>query len=146
MPAVPSSTGLTITNPLVLYRALLATKRIDPDPAQHRLAIHLQKLYDRLKDYEPVVEYSHRLSQISKTLGNSGPRGAGQDVAPPPPSRRGILGSLFEQKPEREALALTRVLTSQEAAMELDSPKGLMLHGEVGTGAPYLSRVVMTSS
>ena len=29
--------GLAITNPLVLYRALLATKRIVPDPAQHRL-------------------------------------------------------------------------------------------------------------
>jgi len=28
------STGLVITNPLVAYRALLATKRIDPDPAQ----------------------------------------------------------------------------------------------------------------
>lgn len=32
-----SSTELTITNPLVLYRALLATNRIAPDPAQHRL-------------------------------------------------------------------------------------------------------------
>jgi hypothetical protein len=32
--SISSSTGLVITNPLVAYRALLATKRIDPDPAQ----------------------------------------------------------------------------------------------------------------
>ena len=31
---MPPSTGLAITNPLIAYRALLATKRIDPDPAQ----------------------------------------------------------------------------------------------------------------
>jgi len=35
-------TGLTITNPLVLYRALVATKRISPDPAQLRLGRHRQ--------------------------------------------------------------------------------------------------------
>lgn len=30
-------TGVTITNPLVLYRSLIATQKIRPDPAQHRL-------------------------------------------------------------------------------------------------------------
>jgi hypothetical protein len=37
MPPNVSSTGVTITNPLVLYRALLATNRIKPDQAQYRL-------------------------------------------------------------------------------------------------------------
>lgn len=32
-----SGTGITITNPLVLYRSLVATQSIRPDPAQHRL-------------------------------------------------------------------------------------------------------------
>jgi protein AFG1 len=31
------STGVTITNPLVLYRSLIATQKIRPDPAQHRV-------------------------------------------------------------------------------------------------------------
>lgn len=31
------NTGVAITNPLVLYRALVATNRITQDPAQHRL-------------------------------------------------------------------------------------------------------------
>lgn len=35
-------------------------------------------------------------------------------------------------------MELTRVLTDHEQAMELQSPKGLMLHGEVGTGKSML--------
>lgn len=139
MPPAAPSTGLSITNPLILYRALLATKRIDPDPAQHRLAIHLQKLYDRLKDYEPIVQYGFRLQQISRQLGGTPAQPAprlGDDIAPPPTG--GILARAFQKKAEKEGLALTRVVTSQEAAVNLDSPKGLMLHGEVGTGKSML--------
>jgi hypothetical protein len=33
----PNGTGLAITNPLVLYRSLIATQKIRPDPGQHRL-------------------------------------------------------------------------------------------------------------
>lgn len=32
-----AGTGVAITNPLVLYRSLIATQKIRPDPAQHRL-------------------------------------------------------------------------------------------------------------
>lgn len=35
-------------------------------------------------------------------------------------------------------MALTRRLTSHESALQMDSPKGLMLHGEVGTGKSML--------
>lgn len=35
-------------------------------------------------------------------------------------------------------MALTRILTSHDEAMQLQSPKGLMLHGEVGTGKSML--------
>ncbi|KAF2441606.1 hypothetical protein P171DRAFT_74866 [Karstenula rhodostoma CBS 690.94] len=130
----PRASGLTITNPLVLYRSLIATNRIQPDPAQHRLALHLQKLYDNLIDYEPSVEYSVRLKQLSRAVG----------VSQKDPSERtqigtrGIWTSLLAQKQKRDSLALTRTLTSHEAAMSLQSPKGLMLHGEVGTGKSML--------
>ena len=36
----PNATGVTITNPLVLYRSLVATQKIRPDPAQHRLGMY----------------------------------------------------------------------------------------------------------
>ncbi|KAF5845689.1 hypothetical protein GGP41_009514 [Bipolaris sorokiniana] len=135
-----SSTGVAITNPLVLYRSLVATQKIRPDPAQHRLALHLQKVYDRLIDYEPTVEYSKRLQQLSRAVGSD------QNAAAAAPTdtyanrfgRRGVWTSLLAEKEKRDSLALTRVLTSHDEAMQLQSPKGLMLHGEVGTGKSML--------
>jgi len=99
-------------------------------------ALHLQKLYDRLKDYEPRIEYRQRLDRVSRALK------AGNDPSSPESTRsigsRGIWTSLLEQKARRDSVALTRVLNSHETALELDSPKGLMLHGEVGTGKSML--------
>jgi len=124
---------------LVLYRSLIATQKIRPDPAQHRLALHLQKLYDRLIDYEPTVEYSKRLQQLTRAVD------AGQDASSSSTDshvnrfgRRGVWTSLLAQKDQRDSKALTRVLTSHDEAMQLQSPKGLMLHGEVGTGKSML--------
>ncbi|KAM3072878.1 hypothetical protein ACMFMF_007206 [Clarireedia jacksonii] len=136
----PLSTGLTITNPLVLYRALLATKAIDPDPSQHRIALHLQKLYLRLKDYTPQTEYGERLKAISRAVdSNPGVEDERTVAVPGHPLRRNpLFAHLFERKERQDTLAMTRVLTSHEAAMNLDSPKGLLLHGEVGTGKSML--------
>ncbi|KAF2635951.1 hypothetical protein P280DRAFT_534209 [Massarina eburnea CBS 473.64] len=133
----PNGSNLTITNPLVLYRSFLATNRIQPDPAQHRLALHLQKLYERLIDYEPSIEYSERLKQLSRTIAtnnNDHPNAEKSSAI----GTKGIWTSLLARKEKRDSLALTRVLTSHEAALNLQSPKGLMLHGEVGTGKSML--------
>ncbi|TEY75898.1 hypothetical protein BOTCAL_0063g00310 [Botryotinia calthae] len=134
------STGLTITNPLVLYRALLATKVIDPDPAQHRIALHLQKLYLRLKDYKPQSEYAARLKAISQAVNDGQNNEDGRTVAVPghPLRNNPLFAHLFRRKERQDTLAMTRVLTSHEAAMNLDSPQGILLHGEVGTGKSML--------
>ncbi|KAB8606248.1 hypothetical protein FH972_025878 [Carpinus fangiana] len=128
MPPVSPSSGLAITNPLVLYRSLIATNRIVADPAQHRLALHLQHLYEHLKDYEPTIQYGHRLLQISRALGSSDGDAVKEEETEAP--KPGVFDYL-RQRADNDKLALTRVLTSHEAALELDSPKGLMLHGEV---------------
>ena len=139
MPLSTHSTSLSITNPLVLYRSLLNTQRIHPDPAQHRLALHLQALYIRLKDYEPIAQYGYRLQQLHRTLGSTPANPApGTNHGAP---RQGLLSSLFDSKVKEDSsenLALTKVLTSHESAMQMDSPKGLLLHGEVGTGKSML--------
>jgi protein AFG1 len=93
-----------------------------------------------LIDYEPSVEYSKRLRQLSRAVD------AGQNAVPSPPSdlrsrslrTRGLWESLLAQKQNRDSLELTRVLTDHEQAIQLQSPKGLMLHGEVGTGKSML--------
>lgn len=135
--SVASATALAITNPLVKYRALVATKRLIQDPAQIRLALHLQKLYEELKDYEPQIEYSKRLDQISQAIRRTSTRN-GDAPAASSPRRPSAWRSLLQAKERRDSLALTRKLTSHEEALELTSPKGLMLHGEVGTGKSML--------
>ncbi|KAI6710801.1 hypothetical protein JHW43_006675 [Diplocarpon mali] len=135
------STSVTISNPLVLYRSLLATKIIDPDPAQHRLALELQKIYLHLKDYSPKAEYSARLREVNQAIEKiHSPRDDERAIAVPghPLRRNPLFAHLFAPKPERDTLALTRMLTSHDAAMNIDSPKGMLLHGEVGTGKSML--------
>ena len=137
MPALsPSPTSVTITNPLILYRTLVQAKHIEPDPAQHRLAIHLQNLYHRLKDYQPEEDYGHRLRQLqSLARREPGARQFSSDAAKPTP---GILAGWRARQETREATALTRRLTDHESALHLQSPKGLMIHGHVGTGKSLL--------
>ena len=141
MPSLSTATGLTITNPLVLYRALLATKQIEPDPSQHRLAIHLQKLYIRLKDYNPEIDYSRRLNQISCAVGKPPVSPAKVEINRKDSQRKNVK-SIFTkfraQNPETDALGLTKTLTNHESAVKLKSPQGLLLYGEVGTGKSML--------
>jgi predicted ATPase len=134
------ATGLAITNPLVKYRSLIATKAISPDHGQLRLALHLKKLYDRLIDYEPQLEYSYRLDQISRAVRHhSIANGTTNNATEPRVTQsRSTWCNLLAAKAKRDSLALTRRMTSHESAIELTSPRGLMLHGEVGTGKSML--------
>ena len=140
MPPLTSSNAVTITNPLVLYRTHLATKRIAPDPAQHRLALHLQNLYQRLKDYQPDVDYRHRLDDLTKVVPKLPVDNAKSkdDDTQSSVGHRSLLSSLRWKKETAAVTALTKRLTDHESAMQLQSPQGLLLYGEVGTGKSLL--------
>ncbi|KAJ8133317.1 hypothetical protein O1611_g316 [Lasiodiplodia mahajangana] len=132
--------SVTITDPLVKYHSLLATGSCSPDPAQHRLALHLQKVYHRLKDYSPSVEYRTRLRAITSALNDSKEDNRSLHLASEshPIRRNPLLARFFARTRSTDTLALTRVLTSHEEAIHIDSPQGLFLSGEVGTGKSML--------
>ncbi|KAK2612337.1 hypothetical protein QQS21_001601 [Conoideocrella luteorostrata] len=136
------STAVTITDPLVKYQSLVKTGIYSPDHAQHRLARHLQDVYRRIKDYSPQVEYRQRLDQVARLTEPHVPDGdeAGNILALRSHSiwRNPLFKHLIPSPAERDSLALTRVLNNHETAIEIDSPKGLFLSGEVGTGKSML--------
>ena len=53
-------------------------------------------------------------------------------------SLRRIWSTFANYREQKNSLALTRVLTDYEAALEIKSPKGLLVHGDVGTGKSML--------
>ncbi|KAI1850688.1 hypothetical protein JX266_003970 [Neoarthrinium moseri] len=142
MRRISTSSSVTITDPLVKYQSLLATGLCSPDPAQHRLAIHLQKIYLRLKDYSPSTEYAARLKTIKDALEESKPAQVDESTVlavPSHPIRRNpFFARFFARTEPKGSLALTKVLTGHEAAININSPQGLFLSGEVGTGKSML--------
>jgi len=138
MPTVPPSTGLTITDPIVAYRTLLALKQIRPDPAQHRLAFQLQKLYYRLKDYNPELEYRHRLDEITRTVQQASSASTHNGSQQRPQNAR-LFSSIWSSiSRDPSTLALTRTIPMQESAISIKSPRGMLLYGEVGRGKSML--------
>lgn len=153
--------SLAITDPLIKYQTLVATGVCSPDLAQHRLAHHLQKLYERLKDYSPQTEYRARLNALTQAIDSAAPsspeslhssasdhRRRRQELAVPShPIWRNPFFRRWRQQQQQhpktgrgttDTLALTRVLTSREGAVEIDSPRGLFVSGDVGTGKSML--------
>ncbi|KAM0429372.1 hypothetical protein ACHAPT_006590 [Fusarium lateritium] len=136
------STAVVITDPLVKYQTRVAAGLYAPDPAQHRLAWHLHKIYLRIKDYSPQAEYRQRLRQVARLTEpkTEQEEDDGNILALRNHSiwRNPLFKHLLTTPEGRESLALTRVLTNHETAIEIDSPKGLFLSGEVGTGKSML--------
>lgn len=137
-------TSVAITDPLIKYQSLVATGVCSPDASQHRLAHHLQKIYLRLKDYRPAPEYRRRLQQVTQALeaAKSG-EGRGTELASPthPIRRNPLFAKFFRSYGDdkgKDSLSLTRVLTSHQTALQIDSPKGLFLSGDVGRGKSML--------
>ena len=139
----PTTRAITITDPLTTYTSLISTRQIHPDAAQHRLAHHLQKLYLRLKDYTPSPHTHSRLSRhLQPAPEAQSPDSEGFLAVKSHPIWRNPLFHRLRNSlsPEGgdDSLALTKVLTNYDLAKDVNSPRGLFLSGEVGTGKSML--------
>ncbi|KAG6015577.1 hypothetical protein E4U43_005078 [Claviceps pusilla] len=138
------STAVAITDPLVKYQTLIRLGVYAPDPAQHRVAKHLQDIYRRIKDYVPQEEYRQRLNQVARlteprTADNDEETGNILALRHHSIWRNPLFKHLLPSSPAGpDSLALARVLNNHDAAIEIDSPRGLFLSGEVGTGKSML--------
>lgn len=136
------STAVTITDPLVKYKSLLATGNLSPDQSQYRLALHLRVIYNRIKDYSPQTEYSQRLRNVRRLIEPESPTGGdGRNILAVKSHsiwRNPLFKHLLSTPEGRDSLALTKVLSNYEEAINIESPRGLFLSGEVGTGKSML--------
>ncbi|BFZ53468.1 hypothetical protein PYCC9005_000492 [Savitreella phatthalungensis] len=113
--------SLVISDPFLAYQSLVQAGVLRPDDCQLRAAKELQKLYRRIEDYQPPVDLTRKIRQVQKVLKNR------QSSNP--------IRQLLTNERDR---ALVRQLSWEEELLEIDSPRGLMLSGSVGTGKSML--------
>lgn len=91
-------------------------------------------------DYSPKVDYKERLKAISQSF-EKPPEDQNDTklaVLGHPIRRNPIFAHLFPNREQSDSLALTRMLTNYEEAIGFQSPQGLLVHGEVGSGKSML--------
>ncbi|KAK6339200.1 hypothetical protein TWF718_008622 [Orbilia javanica] len=156
---IPKDTlGLTVTSPLQIYRNLVASNIISADPNQHRAAIVIQGVYDRLLDYKPerYTDLKRRLDAVTNSLraledahkktsqnGNGG--GGGGLQRPKTTWRDSPYLPTSLQSPQAQSKALIRTFSRDEELLNISSPRGLLLSGNVGCGKSMLTDILAES-
>ncbi|ORY85005.1 AFG1-like ATPase-domain-containing protein, partial [Protomyces lactucae-debilis] len=120
------STGIVMSDPFLHYQSLLKVNYFRPDDSQLRAVKELQKLYRRIDGYVPPVDFARKIKQVEKLLRKS----------PTINPVRKFLSSASDG-------ALVKQLSWEEELLNIDSPKGLMLSGSVGTGKSMLIDILL---
>ncbi|EPS44835.1 hypothetical protein H072_1158 [Dactylellina haptotyla CBS 200.50] len=149
------SLGLTVTDPLHIYRNLVATGVLTPDPKQHRAAIVVQGVYERLLDYKPerYSDLKQRLDAVTASLRAleaaqkaAAARGdTGKDRLRKKTWRDSTFLPTSWQSPQAQSKALIQILSKDEDLLNIQSPRGLLLSGNVGCGKSMLADLLASS-
>lgn len=110
-----------MSDPFLQYQSLVNVKYFRKDESQLRAAKELQKLYRRIDGYTPPVDFARKIKQVEKLLRNQESHN---------PVRKYLTGSGDK--------ALVRQLSWEEELLNIDSPRGLLLSGSVGSGKSML--------
>ena len=113
--------SIVLSDPFLAYKSLVQAGHLRSDECQLRAAKELQKLYRRIEDYRPPVDITRKIRQVEKVLKNK--------------SSRNPIRQILTNERDR---SLVRQLSWEDELLNIDSPRGLMLSGSVGTGKSML--------
>lgn len=113
--------SLVVSDPFLHYQSLVSIDHFRKDDCQLRAVKELQKLYRRIDNYEPPIDFARKIKQVEKLLRNQASTS----------TVRKFLSNANDK-------SLVRQLSWEDELLNVDSPRGLMLSGSVGTGKSML--------
>ncbi|KAK4699334.1 hypothetical protein P7C70_g6928, partial [Phenoliferia sp. Uapishka_3] len=142
--SLATETQVSLTDPLAVYRGLVATGKVRSDPEQLRALVQMRKVHQNLLSYQPPIRLLTLLESLRPStdpaLANKEPPAwpfkrsplseIGMDLLPEEEAERNAILELGEKARSR---ALVAVLKGEQHLEALDTPKGFLLTGPPGT-------------
>lgn len=143
-PEPQQNTGISITDPYILYQNYINQGLLEKDELQLRVMKEFQKLYHRVVDYSPPEELAIKISLILRQIEVKHAEALAKE------GRKLILPfnaiqNMFRKDPNAEKKQLIRFITDEEELTNFASPQGLLIHGEVGCGKSMLMDMFASS-
>lgn len=144
-----STTSLALTDPLHIYQQKVATGELYPDEAQFRAAVELQKLSERLIDYNPPPNFKHRIRELSRLIEKREEEERAREIlaekyAKEHPEAAKEEDGIFKRvkrawyMPDEQSNQIIKQLSDEQELFNSTAPQGLLLYGEVGCGKSML--------
>ncbi|CCH42252.1 Lactation elevated protein 1 [Wickerhamomyces ciferrii] len=134
----PSSTAVSLTDPLLIYQNYVSRGVLKPDSNQLRAAVEFQKLYYRVKDYKPPIDLQFKIKQLVREIENK------HQLMSSSSSSSKFKPSWYQPQISKTQ-DLIKVLTDEEQLTNFPSPHGLIINGEVGCGKSMLMDIFANS-
>lgn len=116
-----------MSDPFLHYQSLVNVDFFRRDDNQLRAVKELQKLYRRIDGYRPPVDLTRKIRKVEKLLQNQ--------------KSNNPVRKYFTSSSDK---SLVKQLSWEEKLLHIDTPKGLLLSGSVGSGKSMLIDTLLT--